>query len=476
MNKITPTVSSALKWSAIEQISTQGVGFVISITLARQLGPIAYGLIGMIVIFTTLSGVIVNSGFNNALIRKLNRTEKDFSTVFYFSFVISIVLYVILFYLAPYVSTFYKEPALTSIIRVISLALIIDSLSIIPRTKLTIKMDFKSQMLVTLVRLSIVSCVTLYLAFNGYGVWTLVVQTVLGGVISTIMLFIVSPWRPKYKFSLESFKELFGFSSKLLIAGVIDTIYNNLYYIFIGKNFDTKQLGFFTQANTLASAPTTIITWTVMRVTYPLISALQYDTKEFENSYAITLKMTVALVFPVMIGISIVSEPLFLLMLGDAWTAATKYISILCFGLMLQPIHALNANALQALGKSNLFLKLDLVKKLLAVGILFLMLPFGVLYVCIGIAIHFYLGLFICTYYTGKLTSLGLIKQLKLIAPMYLMSIVSGATAYQIKHTGIEGIYLIVSTLLCALIMYLILLAIYQNEIFNKALSIIKNK
>lgn len=408
-------------WSAIERFSVQGVQFVIMIIMARLLTPKDYGIIGMLSIFISVAQSLIDSGFSNALIRKQNRTEIDNSTVFYFNIVIAIGIYVVLFLTAPFVADFYNMPQLVSIMRVICLGIIFSSFSVVQRAILTINIDFKTQAKASLFAISISGIIGVFLAYHGCGPWSLVFQQILNLGINSLILWILSKWKPLWAFSWKSFKELFSFGSKLLCSGLLDTIYNNIYPLIIGKVFKASDLGHYSRAYQFASFPTNI-TSVMQRVTYPMLCKLQNDDERLARVYRKFLKISAFIIFPLMCGLAGVSEPLIRLVIGDKWLFCSKLLTILCFSLMWYPIHAINLNLLQVKGRSDLFFKLEIYKKILGIIILIVTIHFNLTVMCYGAIIQSLLSLLINTYYTGKLIKVGFFIQMKDILPSFLLS------------------------------------------------------
>ncbi|EOD8960495.1 lipopolysaccharide biosynthesis protein, partial [Providencia stuartii] len=333
--------TSGLKWSAIERLATQAIQLVVMLVLARMLGPQAFGLIGMLAIFIAVSQVFVDSGLSSALIRKLDRTELDYSTAFYFNIAIALVCYLILYISAPYIADFYKQPELTSLTRVLALVIIINALAIIQRTKLSINMDFKTQAKASLAAVCISSIVAFTMAYYGFGVWSLVGQTITYTLCNVIFLNILHKWLPKLSFNFDSFKQLFGFGSKLMLSGLIDSIYQNIYQIVIGKKFNVLDVGYFTQANQLVRTPAITMTSIIQRVTYPMLSSIQNDEQRLNYAYLLTLRLSAAVIFPLLFGLAVVADPLIPELLGYEWKSASLLTSILATGLLLYPIHVI---------------------------------------------------------------------------------------------------------------------------------------
>lgn len=413
------STANGLKWSAIERLATQAIQLIVMLYLARLLGPEAFGLVGMLAVFIAISQVFVDSGFSSALIRNTERTEKDFSTTFYFNIGVGVFCYAVLFIVAPYVANFFEQTALINLLRVLGLVVVVNSFAIVQRAKLTINMDFKTQAKASLISVFVSCGIGIWLANTGYGVWALVGHTLTSTVCNVILLNVFLKWFPTTGFSKKSFNYLFGFGSKLLAAGLIDTVFKNIYQIIIGKQFSANQVGLFTQANQLVSVPAMTLTSIIQRVTYPMLSNIQNDIEKFDATFLLTLRMAALVVFPLIVGLGMTATPLVTVLLGGEWLPAAKLLTILSLAFMLYPIHSINLNLLQVKGRSDIFLKLEVIKKVLTVCILIVTTPVGVEAMCIGMVIQSYIAFFINSFYTGKLSKLNTIKQLKALAPIW---------------------------------------------------------
>ena len=371
-------------WSAVDRFSAQGIQFVFSILIARLLVQEDYGVIAMLNIFLAVSQTFIDSGFGTALIRKIDRTETDFSTVFYFNIAVAVFFYLGLFFAAPAIANFYNTPLLVPVTRVTAINLVIGSLSGIHNAKLSIAIDFKSRAKISIVSAVLTGSVGLWMAYSGYGVWALVVQTVFAGIIRTIMLWIIVKWYPKLVFSWKSFKEMFSFGSKLLASGLLDTIYNNIYPLVIGKVFSPTTLGVYSKANSLAQFPSSNITSVLQSVTFPVLSTIQNEEDRLAAAYKRFLRIAAFVVFPLMMGLSAVADPFIRLALTDKWEGAIYLLQIICFWMMWYPIHAINLNILQVKGRSDYFLKLEIIKKVQGVIVLCITVPIGIVAMCYG--------------------------------------------------------------------------------------------
>jgi O-antigen/teichoic acid export membrane protein len=419
------TVSGVI-WSSVERFSVQGVQFVMGIIMARLLLPSDYGLIGMLAIFLAISQSFIDSGFSNALIRKLNRTEEDFSTVFYFNIVVGLFFYFLLFFTSPYIASFYHAPLLASLTKVVALNILINSLTIVQRAKFTINVDFKTQMKASLLAVVISGIIGIGLACQGFGVWALAVQSVVNSGINMLMLWIYSRWIPIRVFSIASFKEMFSYGSKLLISGLLDTTYKNIYTLVIGKKFPSADLGYYTRADQFSQFPSSNMTGILQRVTFPVLSSIQNDGNRLKETYRKFLRLSAFVIFPMMIGLSAVADPFIRLILTDKWSGVILLLQILCLSRMWYPIHAINLNLLQVKGRSDLFLRLEIIKKIIGVSILCITLSKGVTAMCIGMVFSSLIAVIINTYYTGKLINIGYFKQMKDLLPILSYSLSMG--------------------------------------------------
>jgi len=421
---------SGFKWGTLERIATYGISFVISVIIARILVPSDYGIVGMIAIFLAISQVFIDGGFGSALIRKQDRTNLDFSTVFYYNIAISLVFYLILFVCAPLIAKFYNMPVLIPVTRVVALNTVIGAFGAMHRTKLNIAVDFKTQAKISIITLFITGTIGIFMAYKGFGVWALIIQGLASTLVSTGLIWHFVHWKPEFAFSRSSFLELFGFGSKLMLAGLLNATYTNIYNLVIGKKYNASDLGYYTRADSIVQLPASNITMLIQRVTFPVLSEIQNDTKRLADSYRRLLKMTAFIIFPFMTLLAALSEPLIKVLLTDKWSPSVPLMQILCFGFMFFPIHAINLNLLQVKGRSDLFLRLEILKKLMITIVLFVSFNFGVLAICLGIVLTSLVSLIINTYYTGKFIHVGFVKQMMDIVPIFIIAVIAGIFAY----------------------------------------------
>lgn len=402
----------------MDNLAVQVIQFVTGVYMARILSPSDYGLMGMLLIFTALSDAIMNGGFSTALIRKNDRTDVDMSTVFYFNIVISLCLYGLLFLSAPWIADFYEVPLLKDLVKVAAIPFVLNAFCLVQRTYFIIQMDFKTQAKYSVVSALVKGGSGIYMAYNGYGVWAIAWSGVFGTVTMCVLYWWNSVWRPRLLFSLQSFRELFAFGSKLMVSSVLDVLGNNLFTIIIGKRFAAASLGYYTRAFGYASLPTNILSGILSRVTLPMLSKMQDDDERLSEVYQRLLNLSAFIVFPLMTGLALLAYPLIALMLTERWIPCVDYLQILCFMFMLYPIHVLNLNLLQVKGRSDLFLRLEFIKKTLMFIMLVVTVPMGIICICIGGVLCSFISWGINAYYTGKLIRIGFIRQFKNLLPI----------------------------------------------------------
>ena len=315
-NYINNQAVKSVIWSAIERFSVQAIQLILTIILARLISPAEFGLIAMLGIFMQVAQSFVDSGFSNALIQKKNRSEIDFSTVFYFNCAISIVTYIVLYISAPYIAQFYKEPILENVCKWIGVNLIIQGIAVVQVAKLTINLNFKTQAKASLVAITISGVLGVFLAYNGYGVWALVTQLLLNAFINTLLLFLFTKWKPTLEFSLSSLKSMFSFGSKLLLSGILHTIYTNMYSLVIGKKYNAIDVGYYNQSSQIARFPSVSLMAIITRALYPIQCKNQDNYQLLQRSFIKYLKMSCFLVFTIMTGIASLSEPLIIFLLS----------------------------------------------------------------------------------------------------------------------------------------------------------------
>ena len=421
---------SGLLWSFIDQFANQGISFIVGIILARLLSPREFGLIGMIVVFIAVSESFINSGFSSALIRKKDCTQTDYSTVFFFNLIAGIVFFVILFFSAPAIGEFFNEPELKSIVQVLGFVLILGSLTIIQRTILTKRIDFKLQARISVIASIGSGIIALTMAFTGFGLWSLVAQRLSREAFNSIFLWLWNRWKPMFVFSKHSFKELFGFGSKIMLNGLLDTLYENINSLVIGKFFSAQDLGFYTRSVLFKDIFSTNLNSIIGRVTYPVLSAMQDDKEKLKTNYQKIIRSTMLITFILMLGMVAIAEPLILSLIGEKWRQSIIYLQMLCFAGMLYPLMALNLNMLQVQGRPDLFLKLGIIKKFFALPGIIFGIYIGIEAMIAWMIFNSFISYYLNSYYSGEMINYPMKEQIKDISPSFGLATAMTITLY----------------------------------------------
>ncbi|MBY8089240.1 lipopolysaccharide biosynthesis protein [Vibrio fluvialis] len=455
-----------LKWSAIDRVFTQFLQLVVMIVLARILGPESYGLVGMLSIFIAIANVFVDSGFSSALIRKKRVSESDYSTVFYFNFLVAIFIYVLLFIFSKSIAQFFSEQELEAILKVQGLVVITNSLSIIQKTKLTIEMNFRTQSIVTITSVIISGIVSIVLAFNGLGVWCIVINSLLFSLSSVIIYFIVTPWFPRSKFDFNSFFGLFSFSKNLLSAALLNVVFDNLYNIMIGKVYSSLELGLFSQAKMLTTIPTNTFSSIVQRVTYRHLSELN-SREELTENFINILNGVCFFFFPLIVTFSFFSGDIVLTIFGSEWEGASKLIAIMSYCYVFYPVHAINLNILNVKGRSDLFLKIEIAKKIVILTLLIITININLTYVCLGMVCYSLLATYLNAQFTRDYVNVSFFEQLKIILPYLIIALFSGWCSYSLSNM-FDNHFIRLAFYLVSLLIYLLLCFVFFNGFIKK--------
>lgn len=463
-------------WSLIERFGTQGVQFLVMLVMARLLSPNDYGVVGLLVVFVSIAQAFVDGGFSQALIRKKDRTEIDNSTVFYFNIVVSVVIYLIFYLFAPYVSVFYNMPTLTPFMRVICLSIIINAFGVVQRALFNANIDFKAQAKASLIAIVISGAIGISLALRGFGPWALVWQQLSNLIVNTLFLWIYSEWRPLLAYSWKSFKELFSFGSKLLATSLLNAIYNNIQTIVIGKLYSAKSLGLYSRAAHFADLPSQQFTSVFMRVTFPVLCKVQDDMERLTSVYRRMLRVSAYIVFPLLIGMAAVAHPMIEVFIGKQWIECAYMLQIICFAEMWYPIHAINLDILQVSGRSDLFLKIEIYKKIVSLSLLALSAPFGIIAMCYSNLLSSLICLYINTYYSSKILGISLLSQLKDLFPTITLAIVMFAIV-QIIIFFIPNVFVqLIVGIIVGVVVYVSLSYILRFQEFNELVSLRKKR
>lgn len=468
---------TGVKWNFVQQFSVQIINFAVQVILARLLMPEMFGLIAMIIVFISIGQSLMDSGMTSSLIRTKVPSQIDYSTVFITNMIMSLLVYAFVFFLAPYISTFYNQAILTDIVRIFALTFIVNAFVAVHIAKLTKEMNFKLQMQLQIPSTIISGVTGVVLAYMGYGVWSLVWLNVVRSVLFALQAWAFIDWKPSLIFNKERFKYHFVFGYKLTLSSLINTIYNDAYRVVIGKYFTPTSVGLYNHAETMRLFPVNQITSVVGKVTYPFFSSIDSDI-ELKRSYKAVLKIILILVIPVMLSLILITEEGFRFLFGEQWLPSVVYFQILALASIVRPISSYNLNILNVKGRSDLFLKLEVIKKLLGTVFIFIGFQFDVIGLVIASTVFFYITVIIDMSYSGKLISYGILEQLKNVSHLFLIGFLVFAILYFIKaELGHFLQYDLVISLVFSflfIILYLSLVFMVDKKLLNTVLSLKK--
>lgn len=441
-------------WSAVERLSTQGIQFVLSIIIARMVIPAEYGLIAMLSIFLAIAQTFVDSGFSYALIQKQDKDDKDFSTVFIFSTVISFFIYLFFYLISPYISDFYGEERLISILRASFLVLIINALGIVQRTNFIINYNFKVQAKISIISVMVSGICGIVLAYYGYGVWALVFQSLISSMVNCVLLWVYGNWHLKLSFSVNSFLSLFSFGSKILCTSLLDTIYVNIYNILIGKFYSSKDLGLYNRAFTFSQFPSRNIYNILNRVMFPKLCEFQNNTNELTLLFIKYIRMLCFIIFPIMMGIAVLSDSLVIVVLSDKWIQCAPYLSILCIAYMFYPLMASHFDLVNSMGYPKYTLRAEIVKKIAGTLIILLTIFQGITILCLGIIFNNIMDIIIMTYYSGKISPINLKQVVHSVMPIFLLNLFMVSIVFISTYSITAPLFKLVVGFLIGLVVY----------------------
>lgn len=455
-------------WSGIDNVAQYGISFVVGIILARLLSPEDYGLIGLTAIFSTISTALINGGFGTALIRKVDAVEDDYNTVFIVNLGMSLLLYLILFLCAPWIASFFGRDELISLIRVTSLGLIIVALSVVQQVRLMKAIDFKSQTRISVIAVLTSGALGISMAFMGFGVWSLVFQHLTNTFLKTTLLWINNKWIPKLRFSIKSFKELFGFGWKLMVSWLLDSIWKELYQVVVGKFYSPATLGQYTRAKGYSQLLSSNLTTVIQRVTYPVLSTIQNDKVKMVAAYKRIIKTTMFVTAISMLFLGAISEPLIYCLIGPKWHEASTYLPIICLIGSVYPLQAINLNMLEVQGRSDLFLGLEVVKKIIAMGPLCVGAFIGIMPMLYTSIITTIIAYFLNSHYSGKFLGYSSWMQLKDIAPSYTIAFFIAVSVYFLKYLPFTYWFILSIQLVVGCIVFFALCHIFSMEEYGE--------
>jgi teichuronic acid exporter len=465
---------SGLFWSFIERFGSVLIQFISNIVLARLLSPFEFGLIGMIMVFIAISITFVEGGFSSALIQKKDPTPEDYSTIFFVNIAVAITLFILLFFAAPSVAAFYKQPVLSDLLRVLGLVLILNALSIIQNTKLLKSVEYKQIAKINLSAPILACSLSITAAIFGAGVWSLVIQMLAISFFKTVFLWLNNAWRPVAVFQVKSAKQLVSFGYKLLISGLIDSVYMNMYSLIIGKVFLSVDLGYYTQARKMQDVPVYTLSGVVNQVTFPVFAYLQHDLQKLKNGLKKSLSTLAFLNFPLMIIMIVIAKPLFVLLFTVKWNEAIPYFQILCLSGMFLSSHTVNLNALKAKGRSDIYLLSEIIKKIIGIIALLLSIRWGIIGMIYSIVFTSFVSFFISAYFSAKIVQYGIKEQTLDVLPSFLLSIVAGfAIMFLTSFLNLHNFFLLCVQIISYIAMYLCLAQIFNRKILHMYVSII---
>lgn len=447
---------SGFIWTLSSNLGSKVITLILGIILARLLDPEDFGLVAMLYIFFEVSNVIVNSGFSQALIREDTFTEEDKSTAFSINLILAVSLYLILWFGAPWIARFYENSQLVDLTRVMGLTIIIQGLTVVQRADLVHHLRFKLVSLISIISGLIAGIVSVILAFQGFGVWSLAANYVLVTLGFSIIIYAKNPWFPKYFIIRESFQRLFGFGSKLFLSGLLDTFYRNVYKLIIGKFFSASVLGFYTQAQIYVQQLTQGTISTLQSVTYPILSKTKNDPERLKLAYRKIILASSYILFPLTIGLGLVAEPLILTLVGEKWRQSVPFLQLLCLSGALYHLHSINLNILKVMGRSDLFLKLEVIKKVNITIAIVIGLSFGIWGLLIAQVISSYVALLINMYYTRKFIDYSYLEQFKDLLPVLIQSLPMFCGVFLFLHyTALPSFISLGGAVLLGAILYL---------------------
>lgn len=422
-------------WSFVDNFSVQFSQFAIGVVLARLLDPKDFGLIGMMVVFITISQWFVSSGFGQALIRKKDCSQEDYSTVFIFNILVGLFFYLLLYFSSDLISKFFDEPRLNDLIKVYGICIVIISLTIVQQTQLTKRLDFKLQTKISIITSFVSGVIAILLAYNGHGVWSLVYKSLIEYSLKSMLLWVYSSWTPSFVFDFKSFKSLFNFGYKLMLRGLIYTMFSNLYYVVIGKYFSASQLGFFTRAEQFNRMPSSNINKVFNKVSYPVLSQLQDDDESLKKAYRKIFTTLVFITSISMLGLAAIAEPLILVTVGEKWAESIPFLQLLCFVGLLYPLADFNLTILKVKGMSGLILKLELVKRLFSIPVIIIGVYYGIRSLIVAMILLSFVEFLLNAYYSGRQISYSLGEQVLDNLPSILIAAVTGGLVYFIESS-----------------------------------------
>lgn len=462
-------------WRMLEQFGSQLITFAVSVVLSRILEPAEFGTVALLAIFVTLSGCLVQSGFGNALIQKKGADDLDFNSVFYFSLSLSAVIYCVLWFCAPVIASFYNKPILVMVLRITAVKLIFDAVSGVQNAILNRKMLFNRSFWITLAGSITAGAIGIYMAYHGYGLWSLVWSSVIGSFVGMVVRWFLIGWRPGLQFSWGRLSGLFGFGSKMLFSGLLETFFTQIYGLLIGKWYSTTELAFFNRGEHLPLLSMNCIQGSIGSVIFPALSKLQDQKDKLRSSMRQITRLSSFIVFPLMFGLAAVSEPLIRFLFTDKWLPAVPFMRLACVSYAFWPLHVANLQVIQALGRGDIYLKLEIIKKTLQILTLVCSFKYGVFAIAFTKMILSPVALYINSYPNKRLISCSQNEQFHDIFSSLILSVVMSAFVFTFSFF-IENLTLLLAMqVIFGVAIYVCGAFIFQVTGLHEALAIIKH-
>lgn len=464
-------------WAFFDAVGLQAIQFIIVIILARILSPAEFGIIAMLTIFTSIAYSLIDSGFSTAIIQKKNATIVDETSVFYFNIFIGLLTTLILWITAPWIASFYNEPELTLLTRVLSITLFIDSLGIMHYTLMKKSIDFKKLTKISVIASVLSGIIGISMAYNDFGVWSLVGYTICNKFFRLILYWILNTWRPILIFSISSLRSMFTYGSNIVFIGLMETFFNHLYSLVIGKFFSASDLGYYSRAKSLQQVIVQNISGIVSRVTFSVFSEIQDDKKRLKRVSKKIISSVALLTFPIMMGLYVVSKPLIVVLLSSKWLASVPYLQLLCGVGLTVPLNTINLNVLKAIGLSGLLFRLELFKKVLIVIAILLTYQSGIKTMIVGQVVVYSLSYLLNIYFTSKFIGYNYFEQITDIIPSFILAVVMAYCIHLFTFIQIDSHFLLlIIQVTAAIILYILLCIIFKVSSFFELYNIVKSK
>lgn len=467
---------SSMVWNAVQRFGTMAISFLGNLVLARLLLPSDFGTIGMLTIFISLSEVFIDGGFGSALIQKKNASQTDYSTIFFWNLLVAVILFLALFFSSPFVAEFYRMPILSDVLRATSLVLVINSFSVIQTNILIKNLNFSLMSIINLVSMAVGVAVAVVMAYMGFGVWSLVVKNLIAALITAVLLWLLTKWRPSFVFSWTSFRSLFGFGSLLLVSKLLNSLFENIQGLVIGRYFTAKDLGFYTQAKKLDQLPSSSMSQIVTRVTFPVFAKIADNRELLRSTFRKIIICTTYLFFPLEILLIAISHDLIVLLFTEKWVESIQYFRILCIYSMFIPLNTINTNTYLAIGNSKLYFWVQLIKKIIGIVLLVVGVRFGVIGVTWSLAIAGFVWWVVAAVVNSRILNYGFLKQLKDVSAFLLMAVTIGIVVYYLN--SLLSLSSLLAIILCSVLFvgfYLGMSKVLNLEPFKVYMGILKD-